>query len=125
MTPEEQRIRLAEFVGWTYTNQTWWPPKRTDGSQPRWCKDPPDPFNNANDCEALIRKLQTIGWFIEVVFQTYDSALRSDLLGCGGDFTVDIHIWNIDTEEHFRTDRDAITWKAGVCELAIRALNDN
>ena len=72
----EDRIFLAEKMGWLrweHPNRTHlaWTHPDTDKPAALEC-DLPDPFKDANDCEALIRHLNENGYSVHngVVFST-------------------------------------------------------
>jgi len=71
----------------------------------------PDPFTDANDCEALIQHLNSLGWQVEIHWQhTSDENLAA------GSW---VHIWQHGTEIHHRADIDVDRWKLLVCNIAL------
>ena len=104
------RIKLAEAMGWERTKyDRWLSPDRK-----MRCEEPPDPFTDANDCEALIEFLNSKGWQVEVHWQfTDDESLAAGAY---------VHIWNRFSEVHERSDIDVDRWKECVCKLALKAL---
>jgi len=105
----KDRIFLAEAMGWTTFSEgeLWLSPDPNNFS----LRDsPPDPFTDANDCEALIRKLNEQGYEVDVLHWHE------------GDATV---MLKRSIEAHGKHYRDEITiadWKQGVYELALKAL---
>ena len=110
------RIKLAEAMGWelkdaeTYSfvdsskknyRKQWY---RPDGITHSTIKLP-DPENDANDCEALIRWLEKS----HLVWITIN-------FGCGQQTAI--HAWNDDVEFKWSGDN----WKQGVCELALKVI---
>ena len=67
----------------------------------------PDPFRDANDCEALIRFLVSKKYYIGIQY-SYDSPTY-------------VEIFRHDT---LREDWEGDDWKAGVCELALKVIDD-
>ena len=125
----DQRIKLAEFVGWkrgTIGTEYCW--RHEDGRL--MCKllmgekgeefftyfgMCPDPRNDANDCEALIRKLNEHGWSVVVDWQHDDPKHAPG---------VWIEFWHFETEIHERIQgMDRERWKAGVCDLAEKVID--
>jgi len=104
----EDRIQLAEMMGWMPTSiytsvsgvhdvTVWASP---NGERNRMAEDLPDPFTDANDCEALINHLQTE--FLIAVTVKFGKGVRFD---------------------HYSGPRREIEigdWKQGVCELALK-----
>ena len=106
----DQRIKLAEFVGWQKIYGTsldpcthWRAPDGTD-----WENETalPDPRNDANDSEALIRKLEDHG--IEVTL-SFDHGHES--------------VSSVDTEEWPAPVYIGDDWKHGVCDLAEKVID--
>lgn len=117
MTREQERIRLAERMGWL--NIKGWTESPMSGKHPydRWYRRgedkqydylPFNPFTDANDCEALIRHLNEAGYFLYVGWKS-DAAL-AQLLRSDGEFVG----------EYAGND-----WKQGVCELALKVLDND
>ena len=97
------RIKLAKAMGI--------PERRHYGVSHTVSNQQFDPFTDANDCEALIKHLNSLGWQVEVHWQfTNDKKLAA---GCF------VHIWNRDSEEHHRLDLDVDRWKEAVCRIAV------
>ena len=122
MNNTEKIIRLAEWMGWVHTY---------DDKPVGMIMDPPDgwwlspdggwsvtldfdPYEDANDCEALIERLRYCGHEVEFRFKEHSR----DFAG-----VVFIHIWNLDTEMHERGDYD--NWKQGIAELTLRIIDEN
>ena len=122
------RIKLAEAMGWTHIHMKH---VKMDGkSYPFGCptadqysdgvvrkqykEQIPDPFTDANDCEALIYWLNSIGWFVDIDWQ-----ITNDERMAAGAY---VHIWHKDSEIHHRTDIDVDRWKEGLCRLALKVL---
>ena len=113
MNDRERRFKLAEAMGWK-TGRTdtvvvmgkpiphtrWIDPDGNDRAQ---C---PDPENNANDCEALIRWLET-AYLIWITIR----------FGCNQQASINM---NNDECEHYWSGDN---WKQGVCELALKLLD--
>ena len=92
---------LAKAMGWTETKyQRWLSPDRK-----MRCDFPPDPFTDANDCEALIRWLNEKGVSVE---------LHLDNNG----YVVVFGYMNPDPFFSYEGD----DWKQGVCELALKEI---
>ena len=106
------RIRLAEAMGWKPLAGEWdlkSDPKAWEGPDIIGNYDDlPDPFTDANDCDALIKHLESKGIEVSVEF------------GIAEDYVVirrmpadpDLIIWRGDN------------WKQGVCELALKVLDN-
>ena len=135
MSNTENRIKLAEFVGWEWHHLVDYPNKDSGqwslhGMFRDWSikSDLPfNPYEDANDCEALISKLTSMGWNVEIYHGTYTQDVRDedpDHIYING-YRVFVHIWNIDTEEHHRKDMDQDSWKQGVCELALKVIDED
>ena len=123
---DADRIRLAEAMGWKcgpvhtvavmgrqIPAQRWIDPEGNDLSPAAL----PDPANDANDCEALIRWLQEKGYDIEIWWSGTAYTHRSNV--------------NCRVKAKYRSDWERITegkayddWKHGVCELALEVLKD-
>ena len=101
------RIKLAEAMGWKQMVSTpgnWYPP----GLPPQanaLGHTLPDPFTDANDCEALIKWLTEQGY--TVVIQIWDTEALVDLE-------------TIDNRPNLKGNCD--DYKQGVCELALKVL---
>lgn len=107
------RIKLAEAMGWAKCpmrinlgRSEYWqrPNEQLKGA---YQSDIPDPFTDANDCNALIKHLNEEGWNLEVVF------------GRNGKHYVIL--------QQFPTAGKSLKWQGdnwmhGVCELALKAL---
>ena len=89
----EARIKLAEAMGWEFPHGP--------------TKHCPDPFTDANDCEALIKHLNGLGWNIEVVF------------GRRGKYYVTFQQFPVAGKG---LNRECDDWKQGVCELALKVM---
>ncbi len=129
MNDQEKRIKLALLRG--FYRQAF-PVTMTDGSDGMsdfkvWhhpnhqrfepAEQLPDPENDANDCNALITHLNGQGWQVEVHWQfTDDESLAPGAY---------IHIWNRYSEIHERTDVDRDNWMHGVCELALKVIEND
>ena len=122
MSNTENRIKLAEFVGWEWHHLVDYPNKDSGqwslhGMFRDWSikSDLPfNPYEDANDCEALIERLRYCGHEVEFRFKEHSR----DFAG-----VVFIHIWNLDTEMHERGDYD--NWKQGIAELTLRIIDEN
>ena len=125
---DEARIKLAEAMGWRRVEEgtnAWWPsPKVVEQIKQQYpdaiaidyvgLDSLPDPFTDANDCEALIQHLNSLGWQVEIHWQhTSDENLAA------GSW---IHIWQHGTEIHHRADIDVDRWKIMVCNIALAIL---
>ena len=112
----DQRIKLAEFVGreacpnrgcdnaGSIAVQTGY--DEWEQEQCEWCYCHPDsqfsfnPRNDANDCEALIRKLNEAGWTFYIKLEPEGHAIA---------------LWHRESPRHEWQGDD---WKHGVCDLA-------
>lgn len=97
----DQRIKLVEFMGWKPWREKWLSPDHktiVDNS--------PDPHNNANDCDALIRRLNEYGWIVRISI---------------GQDAADVWIETLANECH---DWSGDDWKHGVCDLAEKVIDD-
>ena len=116
------RIRLAKLVGWKWEPCTSSLDHIKDWQGGQWSAPdgelmldivgrevaPPfDPKNDAHDCEALIRWLNSKGWpvIIEHLLDRSSVVIRNSEI---------VYNWCYDL------DRD---WKQGVCELALKVLD--
>lgn len=102
----DKRIRLAEAMGWKCVELDdgtiyWHSPNMLKGCGQ---KNPPDPENNANDCEALIRYLNERGHPVVVDWQRVEALMAWVCVYGAGCDTFD-------------------DWKQGVCELALQVLD--
>ena len=101
----KDRIQLAEMFGWTdcfvgSDDNCWGVEPANKYGDSRKCKKLPNPFTDANDCEALINHLQTE--FLIAVTVKFGKGVRFD---------------------HYSGPRREIEigdWKQGVCELALK-----
>lgn len=110
---------LAVAMGWRQgPNGVWYRENHPEDST--WNDLIFDPENKASDCESVINWLTEQGWEVEIQFHTYDEELRNELIHTGftGEFGVDIHIWNVETEQHERTHCSFSVWKRCLCSLA-------
>ena len=104
----DDRIRLAEWQGWTLIElqdgTKYWrvPNEKLEGVGQLL---PPNPLTDANDCEALIKHLNSKGWEVEVDFN----------IGAQG-----VIMWCDDKSQDHYAGQD---WKQGVVELAIKVLD--
>ena len=103
---DKDRIRLAEWMGWTWS--TWrdkWltPDKKT-------ITELPDPFTDANDCEALIIHLGSLGLGVDIYRRPW---MKSE--------SVIVYFQGepVGWKEQRWQGND---WKQGVCELALKIL---
>jgi hypothetical protein len=72
----------------------------------------PNPYESADDCEAVVRKLLSLGWHYEERRQpTDDPEMAAGIW---------LHIWHRDSEIHHRWDGDVDLRGEGVCELALK-----
>lgn len=97
---EKQRIKLAEFVGTDpgYTSTF------SAGNVPIF-----DPRNDANDCEALIRKLNETGRFITI---THHPDGQADMKLSDTNSATSHYSGYVDD------------WKYGVCDLAVKVIDN-
>ncbi len=107
---DQDRIRLAEAMGWENPHKWRW--QKPDADDYR--NEPPDPFTDANDCEALIQWLneQGYGLTIEPWANGHSVAIYSNT-----------QTMNEDTE--FVASWAGDDWKQGVCELALKVIDDD
>ena len=108
------RIKLAEAMGWQ-RDEKWdaWILQVND-KQRDICRDPdrlPDPFTDANDCNALIKHLNGLGCEVHIM---WPGQKRTDLKP---------HV------KIFRYPDKTINWRGdnymqGVCELALKVLDN-
>lgn len=108
---QQNRIKLALLVGWTRDEQ-WkgWVLHITE-KQRDIVRDPdllPDPFTDANDCDALIKHLNGQGYDVQCIHGHREPAVVR---------TIRTSDW--DCEEWSGDD-----WKQGVCELALKVIDD-
>ena len=120
MDRSESRVTLARamFPDYEFKNNIFKEPIMAPAG--RWDKSlvvcsVPDPFTDANDCEALILWLSEKGWQVEIHWQNADR----EYMAAG----AYVHIWNRDTEEHIREDYDRDRWKECVADVAVRILS--
>ena len=109
MSTEQDRIRLAEAMGW----KEFWPGDEATAwynSDGDVRDNPPNPFTDANDCDALISHMNLLGWTIEV-------CRRPDRVG--QDLVI---FWYPGGAEFSRITVPVGDWKEGVCKLARAAL---
>lgn len=103
---DKDRIRLAEFVGFVpdkVAHHIWYRPGK---KKPYTLRELPDPFTDANDCEVLIRHLDSLGWCVTIHWL---------------DGVALVSAWHkARAIEPIRYD----DWKQGVCELALEVLED-
>ena len=97
----EQRTKLARWLGWRKVGYT-----AGAGSLTLTGQELPDPRNSADDCEALIRKLEDHG--IEVTL-SFDHGHES--------------VSSVDTEEWPAPVYIGDDWKHGVCDLAEKVID--
>ena len=62
----EDRIRLAEAMGWTTKFNSWLRPGCDPAASSSWCTAPPDPFTYAND------DYQVLEWMRSFQAQVHD-----------------------------------------------------
>ena len=105
------RVKLAEAMGWHKATSLdiWCRPEDQKRQGKNYTNgELPDPYTDANDCEALI-------WWLE----------RAHLIwltvgfGCGQQADIDAYYDDGDSEFHWAGD----DWKQGVCELALKVLD--
>ena len=116
MTDRQNIIRLAEFVGWKLIeNNGFWRWCDPDGhmrfaisNRPDHQPAPIDPYTNANDTEAVIRKLKETHIYVCVFHGEVDSI---KLYG------------NKEWAQSLRPEWSGDDWKHGVCELALKVMN--
>lgn len=116
---DPDRVRLAEamFPDHEFKRNVFKEPIMAAGG--RWDRQSaisavPDPFTDANDCEALMQWLNERGYHVEIHWQAIDPTWAAGAW---------IHIWHKDTEAHHRQDIDLDRWKQGVCERALNVLD--
>ncbi len=106
----DDRIRqLAEFMGWEEINYP------NDGPMWRHCdchwiryKAPPDPFTDANDCNALIKHLNEQGaWRVNINIESH------------GDY---VKIWRYKSPDTQEIYWEGDNWMHGVAALALKVL---
>jgi hypothetical protein len=122
---DQDRVRLAEAMGWTKIDEALYgkPPEGWRAPYPRWpdsettMRKPvgnvwkwkiPDPFTDANDCEALIRRLNDRGYKITIEFLVSH---------------VEIEITYPDSVYCERGDGQ--NWKLLLCNLALQAIDND
>lgn len=110
-TQEQDRIRLAEAMGWTATRVHAGfgiPPSGGVGGDGTSYEKLPDPLTDANDCEALIQHLvpERIDW-IEITHGCFESDGTPAASVCGPSPAL---AWR------------GSDWKQGVCYLALTVL---
>lgn len=113
---QEQRIKLAEAMGWSarelppvgIDKVVMWEIMRPNGKSFKWPTKHYsfDPWTNATDCESVIRKLNDLSYWLEIYRNPIGCVIRMG-----------------------KHDMVATTWrgddyKQGVCELALKVLND-
>ena len=119
------RIKLAEVMGWNnitdqhldtdsnlYVLGGFPPDTRAYGVR----SSLPDPFTDANDCEALIRWLNEQGWYFHI--EQWDTIKREKKNTLIELYRTRLTSWKNDTWWGDFTD-----WKQGVCELALKVLD--
>lgn len=119
------RIKLAESIGWK-----WHPAAgRPNDDMGRWefkgmfldwstkANLPFDPFTDANDCNALIIHLLKLGYFIEIKLNPDDVAAKASWM------RAEIEASDPNANGCFNWTGD--DWKQGVCELALKVLDDD
>ena len=123
----ENRIRLAEWQGWTHIRMKYVAMDKRSypfGCVPGNVNDThlkeqiPDPYTDANDCEALIRHLRKRGWLIRIEDQ---GTPASPLMPVVAWLTIHAH-------RPFRVHRwrgPCDDYKQGVCELALKVLDND
>lgn len=110
------RIKLAEAMDYIPENQKEW-------CDPMWFtpyeNDPkanevglvlfdhlPDPFTDANDCEALIEHLNKMGIFVNVVHGVFFDSVA------------------LVKNTNIISSTEGSDWKKGVCTLALKVIDD-
>ena len=110
----EARIKLAETMGWRKgpkpsgnSVQGWYAP---EGVNKAFTGEYglPDPENDANDCEALIRHLIDTGWRVEIDFPSLDLTETA------------VRIYSEGLQDAWYGYAPDQNWKRGVCELALK-----
>lgn len=111
----EARIKLAEAMGWVREQSIGRPPGNCwcpPNLQYRiWYNEPdlPDPYTDANDCEAVIKFLNNRNPGCAISIEHY----------ADGHATIDVWTDNqLASDTWFGDD-----WKQGVCELALKVLD--
>jgi len=114
----EERIQLAEMVGWTQISAIG---RRIYGINPKdkqdepydemgWqdtCLTIPNPYTDANHCEALILHLVATGWRVEMDFPSFDLT------------EISVRLYSEKLEYEWHGYAPIENWKQGVCELAL------
>ena len=114
-----RRTALSDAMGWREDPEgVWYREGHPEDST--WSALIFDPENDSRDTERVASWLVEQGWEVEIQFHTYDREMRSQLVSDGftGEFGVDLHIWNRETEQHERIGCDMSCWKRCLCELA-------
>lgn len=105
------RIKLAKAMGWElilYPNDgPMWRLKNTNWAR---FKNPPDPFTDANDCEALIAWLNKEGYEVDVLFWPESDA------------TV---IVKSNNNLRFFNEDTIMDWKASIARAALKVLDEH
>lgn len=105
------QITLAKAMGWSEitiskTNKAWTHP---DVHRIVHVSDLPDPFTDANDCEAVIRFMAEKH---DVIFTIWYPCADQTSACCSRDgYATDTFHWHGED------------WKQGVCELALKVLD--
>ena len=119
LTDQEIRIKLAEEMGYRpypdADTPCWWSP---DGLTIHTLTDEfphlsqlPDPLNDANDCEAVIKHLNGLGHHVMIDLNT-DGTVLVSVYDAGEPFDFPNPDWTGDD------------YKRGVCELALKVIED-
>ena len=109
MTDSEKRIKLAKAIGWKQEEHfgatRWIRPenKGTDG----FLDLSFDPYTNANDCNALIKHLNGLGYDVQILRNHREA-----------DVVRTIRTKDWDCEEW-----EGDNWMHGVCELALKVID--
>jgi len=111
----EARIKLAEARGWKWNHAS------NDEKMGRWSfkgmthdwshveEHLPDPFTDANDCEALIQWLNDQAWFLQL-----------EQRSTGAKLMIQIYRTFLTSWKHDPWWGPSENWKQGVCELALK-----
>ena len=97
MMTDKDRIRLAHAIN----------DSPLEGGRDRVNQVTFDPEHDANDCDALIRHLNSIGWTVTIQFHVQFG------------FWVELANWHDADKKYLRNVTD---WKQGVFELALKVI---
>ena len=108
------QIKLAKAMGWKWDDSIRPPTREYYPVSPCWIKPDgdkwfaadamPDPFTDANDCDALKKYMQSQGWHIQIGWQHLNENAHSDSYLPAP--AIYVEIWHCGTEQHERYDTD-------------------